>query len=162
MEIADIMQLRELMRTRDWVSVYAMLDDARSRAVTQEDMRREAYWRVAALQRQQRYDEALKLLRRSAQFFDCQCLVHHEAASLLVKLGRNQEALAELEQAPIEAEMGEYYGLAIDAKFFYLYLLAKSGDPSVKDRLCEIPDDYRHITMDGKFLTKADITAFLG
>ncbi len=82
-------------------------------------------------------------------------------ARILNKLGRDREALDELRSAPIEEEMEEYYGLAIDAKFFYLYLLAKSGDLSVRDRLAEIPDDYRHITMGGKFLTKADIVSFL-
>ena len=57
--------------------------------------------------------------------------------------------------------MTSFYGLAIDAKFFYLYLLAKRCDPSVKERLSEIPDDYQHITMDREFLTKPDIMALL-
>ncbi len=66
-----------------------------------------------------------------------------------------------MKQAPFEEEMEDFYGLAIDAKFLYFYLLARSGDRSIKDRLSEIPDDYRHITMDGKFLTKPDILALL-
>jgi hypothetical protein len=41
--------------------------------------------------------------------------------------------------------MEKFCGLAIDAKFFYFYLLAKSGDQSVKSRLSEIPDDYPDI-----------------
>ncbi len=161
MNIADIMQLQALMRSKDWDAVYAILDDASSRAVTQEDMRREVYWRAAALEHEQRYGEALDLLKKNANLFNCQCLVHLQLACILIKLGHDQEALAELKNAPIEAEMEDYYGLAIDAKFLYLYLLAKSGDPSIKDRLAEIPDDYRHITSGGKFLTKADITSFL-
>jgi hypothetical protein len=57
--------------------------------------------------------------------------------------------------------MEDFYGLAIDAKFFYFYILAKNGDKSIANRLPEIPDDYRHITKDGKFLTKTDIAAIL-
>lgn len=161
MNVADITKLQSLMRSNDWASVYAMLDDARNRAVSSEDIRREAYWRVAALRGEQRYEEALQLLRKSAGLFNSQCLVHLDLAYILIKLGRDKEALHELSSAPIEEEMEEYYGLAIDTKFLYFYLLAKSGNSSVKDRLAEIPDDYRHITMGGKFLTKADIASFL-
>ena len=161
MNVADIMQLQTLMRSRDWTSVYVMLDDARNRAVSDDDVKDEIYWRVTAFGREQRYEEALELLKKNAARFNCQCLVHLDLAYILLKLGRDQEALEDLGRAPIEEEMEEYYGLAIDAKFLYFYLLAKSGDPLVKDRLAEIPDDYRHITMDGKFLTKADIASFL-
>lgn len=161
MNIADIMLLQGLMRNKDWDAVYAMLDDARDKAVTTEDIGSEVYWRVNALAGEQRYDEALQLLQKKASLFNCQCLVHKQRAQMLMKLGRDQEALDELRKAPIDAEMEDYYGLAIDTKFFYLYLLAKRGDASVKGRLAEIPDDYRHITMDGKFLTKADIASFL-
>lgn len=161
MNVADIMQLQTLMRSRDWTSVYVMLDDARNRAVSDHDVKDEIYWRVTAFGREQRYEEALELLKKNAARFNCQCLVHLDLAYILLKLGRDQEALEDLGRAPIEEEMEEYYGLAIDAKFLYFYLLAKAGNPSVRDRLAEIPDDYRHITVDGKFLTKADIASFL-
>lgn len=149
------------MRSRDWEAVYSILDNARNNAATTEDIASEVYWRLNALAGEQRYEEALRLLQNRASLFNCQCLVHKQRAQILMKLGRDQEALAELSKAPIEREMGDYYGLAIDAKFLYLYLLAKGADSSVKDRLCEIPDDYRHITLGGKFLTKADIVSFL-
>ncbi|MGP0057850.1 MAG: tetratricopeptide repeat protein [Beijerinckiaceae bacterium] len=161
MRITDTMQLQALMRSGDWDSVYSMLDDARNRAVTQEDIRQLAYWRSVALTREQRYDEALELLRESADLFNSQSLVQHELACILVTQGRDREALDELKKAPVEEEMEKHYGLAIDAKFFYFYLLAKSGDTSVKERLSEIPDDYRHIAMDGTFLTKTDIVSLL-
>jgi tetratricopeptide (TPR) repeat protein len=161
LSMADITQLQQLMKSEDWATVYTMLDEARSRAVTREDFSREVYWRVVALNRQLRYKEALELLRENANLFNSQSLVQHELACILIKLGRDLEALDELSKAPIEEEMDSFYGLAIDAKFFYFYLLAKSGDTSVKNRLDEIPDDYRHITMDGKFLTKPDIAALL-
>lgn len=161
MNTADITKLQSLMRSKDWASVYAMLDDAHNQAVSPEDIRREAYWRVAALKGEHKYEEALQLLRKSAGLFNSQCLAHLDLAYILIKLGREQEALEELSRAPIEEEMQNYYGLAIDAKFLYFYLLAKNGDQSVKGRLSEIPDDYRHITMDGKFLTRADIASFL-
>ena len=161
MQVDEIRELQALMRRKEWASVYAMLDDARKRAINADDLKSETYWRVAALGREGRYQEAIQLLRDNASRFNSQSSVHHELASFLVKLGHEQDALEELKKAPIEEEMGEFYGLAIDAKFFLLYLLAKNGDRSVRDRLNEIPDDYRHITMGGKFLTKNDIAALL-
>jgi thioredoxin-like negative regulator of GroEL len=161
MRMPEIMQLQTLMQGNDWASVYAMLDAARNQAVTREDLGSEVYWRSTALTKEQRYDEAIELLRNNANLFNSQSLVHHELACILIELGCEREALDELKKAPIEEEMEDYYGLAIDAKFFYFYLLAKSGDTSVKARFAEIPDDYRHIAMGGKFLTKADIMAFL-
>ena len=157
----DFNKFQRLVRSEDWASVYAVLDDARNNAVNDDEIKDETYWRAVALRRELRYDEALELLRNNANLFNSQSLVHHELACILIELGRDREALDELKKAPIEEEMENYYGLAIDAKFFYFYLLAKSGDPSVKDRLAEIPDDYRHITMGGTFLTKADIASFL-
>jgi tetratricopeptide (TPR) repeat protein len=161
MQLSEIQQLQASMRGEDWASVYALLDRIRGRASTQDDMRMETYWRVTALGKQGRYDEAIALQRRNANLFNSQCLVHHNLARFLLKLGRDDEALEELKKAPIEEEMEDFYGLAIDAKFSYFYLLAKRGDQSVKDRLSEIPDDYRHITMGGRFLTKPDIVALL-
>lgn len=161
MSMADVTQLQAFMKNGDWTAAYALLDDARNGAVTSEDRRREVYWRATAFELQRRYDEALDLLRKNANLFNSQSLVQLELARILVKLGRDQEALDELGIAPIEEEMEKFYGLAIDAKFFYFYLLAKSGDRSVQDRLSEIPDDYRHIAIGGKFLTKPDIVAEL-
>ena len=157
----DTDRFKDLANRGDWTSLYAMLDEARGTAVFREDVRSEVHWRIAALERQQRHGEALNLLRGNAAIYDCRCYVQHKSARLLLRLGRDQEALHELSKAPFEAEMTPFYGLAIDAKFFYLYLLAKQGDPAVKKRLSDIPDDYRHVTMDRDFLTKPDIMALL-
>jgi len=157
----DIDRLQGLMRKDDWSSVYTMLDAARQQAVTDDEIKREVYWRMVALENQHRYEEAIAFLQSNSRHFNSQCLVHQNLACFLLKLGRNKDALDELSKAPFEEEMEDFYGLAIDAKFFYFYLLAKSGDKSVSNRLPEIPDDYRHITMDGKFLTKSDIVALL-
>lgn len=161
MDTSDVLRLQVLMRSKDWASVYSMLDDARSRAVTRDDMKQEVYWRATALENEQRYAEALNLLQTNTGLANSMSLWSHQIACLLVKLDRDKDAVDELSKAPIEEEMKDHYGLAIDAKFFYLYLLAKNGDPSVRDRLVEIPDDYRYITMEGQFLTKADIIALL-
>jgi hypothetical protein len=88
---------------------------------------------------------------RNGTLFNCQCLPHKIIAEVLDKMGDYKGALRELSAAPIEQEMSGFYGLAIDTKFIYFYLLAKSGDTSIKSRLDEIPDDYRHITMGGNF-----------
>ena len=161
MKTTDITKLQAFMRNGNWGSVYDILDDARKRAISPEDVKREVYWRAMALEGQQRYEEALELLQKNTNLFNCQSLVYHELACILVKLGLNQDALTEIEKAPIEEEMESFYGLAIDAKFFYFYLLAKSGDTSIKERLSEIPDDYHYIAMGGTFLTKADIVSLL-
>ena len=161
MNLTEIRRLQESMRARDWGTVYAMLDSLRDRATNQEDIANEVYWRAIALQRQERYDDALAFLRENASLFNCQCLLHQMIARSLDKLGRSEDALAEMKSAPIDQDMNDFYGLAMDAKFFYFYLLAKSGDQSVLNKLSEIPDDYRHITMAGKFLTKADIISLL-
>jgi tetratricopeptide (TPR) repeat protein len=154
-------QFQTRVRSGNWISVYEMLDEARNGAITNDDIMDEAFWRVVALTRQQRYEEALDFLRKNAKLFNSQSLVQHKIACILIRLGRDQDALNELSKAPVEEEMQRFYALAIDAKFFYYYLLAKNGDPSVKRRLDEIPDDYRHITAGGKFLTKPDIVALL-
>ena len=157
----DTERFKDLAARGDWTSLYAMLDEARGTAASREDVRSEVHWRLAPRERQQRHGDAFDLLRSKADIYDCRCYVQHKSARLLLCLGRDPEALHELSKAPFEAEMTSFYGLAIDAKFFYLYLLAKRCDPSVKERLSEIPDDYQHITMDREFLTKPDIMALL-
>ncbi|MDR3407064.1 MAG: hypothetical protein P4L68_01035 [Methylovirgula sp.] len=157
----DIRKIQKLMREKAWSPVYALLDDARDQAITREDKARETYWRSIALKNQGRYQEAIDLLRKDGTLFNSQCLPLKIIAEVLERMGDDQGALRELSMAPIEQEMEDFYGLAIDTKFLYFYLLAKIGDRSVLNRLSEIPDDYRHITMGGKFLTKADVVALL-
>jgi thioredoxin-like negative regulator of GroEL len=157
----DIDQLQRLMAGGDWAAVYAMLDRVQSQATTREDKARETYWRATAFIEQGRYPAAVELLRDNVALFNSQCLPHKMIAEVLSKIGDDKGALDELSTAPIEQELKKFYGIAIDAKFLYFYLLAKTGDRSVLNRLSEIPDDYRHIAMGGKFLTKADIAALL-
>ncbi len=157
----DTESFKDLANRKDWASLTAMLDDARRTAVSRDDVRSELHWRVAALERQQRYGEALDFLRSNANIYNSQSYVQHQSARLLLLLGRDKEALNELSKAPFDTEMTSHYGLAIDAKFFYFYLLAKNGDTSVEARLSEIPDDYQYVTKNGQFITKPDITAML-
>src|SRR5579862_9173577 len=119
MDSAEIEKLRILVRSKDWSAVHDLLDDAQRRAATREDKCDEVYWRAVALEDEQRYGDAISLLRKNRDLFYSQTLAHHKIARCLIKLGRDQEALDELSQAPIEAEMQSHYGLAIDAKFFY-------------------------------------------
>ncbi|WP_158810108.1 hypothetical protein [Beijerinckia sp. L45] len=157
----DVDRFNELARSEDWDGLTAMLDGARDTALSSDDVKREVHWRGVALERQGRYEDALNLIRDKAQLFNSKCGVQQRQAALLLKLGRDQEALSALETAPFEAEMPTFYGLALDAKFSYFHLLAQQGDPSVRERLAEIPDDYRHMTMDIESMTKADILALL-
>lgn len=149
--------LQDLLRHEDWTSAFSMLDQARRTAVTSDDCKREIFWRSVVLARQNHTEQAVELLRKNAHLFNSQSHVKHEIARLLVSQGRHQEALKELNSAPIDCELDQFYALAIDAKFFYYYLLAKAGDPTIRDRLCEIPDDYRYICHDGTILAKPDI-----
>ena len=153
--------LRDFAQSQNWAAVYHMLDHARDNAVLDEDIRSEVGWRIFALKQQQRYDEALDLLLEKAHVFNCRSYAQHQFARLFVLLHRDREAVDALSAAPFDDEMSAFYGLAIDAKFFYFYLLAKSGDPSVKRRLSEIPDDYEYIMADGKLVSKRDIVALL-
>ena len=157
----DTEKLRDFANRKDWTSLYAMLDDARGAAVSRDDVRSEVHWRIAALEGQQRFSEALDLLRRNATIYNSQSYVQHQSARLLLQLGRDQDALDELSKAPFEAEMMSHYGLAIDAKFFYVYLLARHGDPSAKAIIPSISDDYQYITKNGEFITKPDIVALM-
>ncbi len=157
----DAENFKDLADRKDWASLYAMLDDARGTAASRDDVRSELHWRVAAFERQQRYGEALDLLRSNASIYDSQSYVQHQSARLLLRLDRDKEALSELSKAPFDAEITSHHSLALDAKFFYFYLLAKNGDASVKARLPEIPDDYQYITKSGQFITKPDIAALL-
>jgi hypothetical protein len=157
----DIRNIQKLIREKAWSSVYSRLAEARNDATTRDDKVNEVYWRSVALIRQRRYGEAVELLRDEGSLFYCQCLPRKIIAEVLDKTGDDQGALRELSAAPIEQELEEFYGIAIDTKFLYFYLQAKIGDHSILNRLAEIPDDYRHITMGGKFQTKSDIVALL-
>ena len=157
----DFDRYAALSNREDWDAVHTLLDDARAKAVTAADRSSETYLHVAALKRQQRYGEALDLLRSEGHFYNSQSLAQHDTAHVLHKLGREQDALDVLSKAPYETEMTSFPLLAMDAKFFHLFLLAKAGDSSVKARLGEFPDDYLHVTMDGNLVRKSDIIAQL-
>ena len=155
-------QYRALVRQEDWTGVHALLDDARENAVTPDDVAREVHLRVATLRRQERYSEALDLLRERGHLYRSQALARHDMCRVLVKLGRERDALDVMSGLPYEAEMTSFPGLAMDAKFFHVAPLAKVGDPSARDRLLEIPDDYFTVTIDGDLLSKSDVIATLG
>jgi len=70
---------------------------------------------------------------------------------------RDNEALLEIEKAPIDAEMGKHWALVLDAKFFRLYLLAKNNHPIGADQLNELPGDYVYIMPKGELFSKDDL-----
>lgn len=153
----DTDRFEELVKQQNWTSLYAMLDEARSKAVSREDVRSEVHWRIAALKRQKRYEEALSLLRNNASVYDSQSLVRHRSSQLLVQLGREREALEEISKAPFEAELTSHYGLALDAKFYCFLLKARAGDASIASRLSEFPQNFEYVEPTGRFLTVKDI-----
>lgn len=150
-----------LSKQEDWTAVHALLDGERENAVTPEDISQETYFRVDALKRQGRYSEALQILGEKGHLYNSQSLAQHDQARVLLKLGLVQEALNVMNGAAYEVEMASNPILAMDAKFFHVTLLAASGDPSARDRLNEIPDDYLHVTADGDLVTKSDVMSSL-
>ena len=61
--IINVDELEALVRYEDWEAAHAMLDEARDSAATAEDLKRAVYWRSVALETQERYEDALDLLR---------------------------------------------------------------------------------------------------
>ena len=157
----DRNQYLALARQEDWPAVHTLLDNGRENAVTSDDLSQETYLRVDALKRQASYGEAIDLLRERGHLYNSQSLAQHDLARVLIKLGREKEALVVMNGGGYEAEMTSFPILAMDAKFFHVTLLAKSGDPSARDRLDEIPDDYLHVTADGDLVTKSDVMSLL-
>lgn len=125
-----------------------------------------AHLRSATLKREGRFDEAIRVLRGSRSDFPCQTLSHDGAARLLERTGRRDEAIAELRCAPFESEREQFPLLVTDARFFLLYLLAKSGMAGSDPDIHEFPEDYESVVPDpehviGEFVTKADLQRLL-
>lgn len=151
-----------LLAEQNWAAVYALLDEMRANAATPDEMASEVAFRVSTLEKQGRNHDALDLLRDRGHLFLSQSHATQTTARVLMKLGRERDALQVMSGSPYEAEMSSCPMRAMDAKFFHAVLLAKLGDPSAKQCLEGIPDDYIQVTVDGDdLITKSDVVALI-
>lgn len=158
----DFKRYMALSKQKDWAAVHALLDDVRENAATPGEIASEIYFRVSTLEDQGLLSEALDLLQEKRHLYKSEAYATHVMARLLIRLGREQDASDIMSGSPYEAEMALHPMWAMDAKFFHIVMLAKAGDPSVRDRLNEIPDGYIQITIDRDHLiTKEDLIASL-
>lgn len=140
--------------------------DAASPGETPNDRHFIASWRAAAFQREKRYEEALDHLQRNRDEFGSKTDLHQTRATILDVLGRDAEALRELQTAPFEAEIDKYRSLVVDAKFYLLHFMVKRGIPIDRAALDEIPEGYRSVLpgnghTHGLHVSKDDIKAML-
>ena len=159
----DFHRYQALSKQEDWAAVHALLDEARENAVTPDEISSEVAFRVSTLEKQGHNAEALDLLREKGHLFTSQSHATQATARVLLKLGRERDALSVMSGSPYEEEMISCPIRAMDAKFFHAVLLAKAGDPSARECLEGIPDDYIQVTVDGDdLITKSEVVTLLG
>lgn len=118
------------------------------------------YWRAVALMAERRFQEALDLLRARKNDYHCKTPACTMIARTLHSLERDNEATAELKNAPMASELDRYRPLVIDAKFQLAYLQALNGLPVEEKLLGEIPDAYIHLGR-GKRISKMELLTFI-
>jgi len=145
-----------LLKSKDWKACDQRIDEE-APGETREKRVSIAHWRTAVLERQGRYGDALRTLDASRADVFTQCGFLYERAVILYRMGKFAEAIATLRDAPFGAEIDAFPGLTCEAMFLYCYLLIKSGHETPPNLLAAIPDDFRTLTYEGKFMSKADL-----
>lgn len=159
-------EIIRLYRADEFEVLHEHLDAALAGA-SPDDRHSIAHWRSAALEKEKRYEEALEHLALSKSDFGSKTLVHHMRASILEVLGRDQEALDELQAAPLDGEIDLYYPLVVDAKFYILYFRAARNMPVDPAAIDEIPEGYRSVLpgnghIFGAQVSKDELAAMIG
>lgn len=150
-DMAKINKLTDLIRRKDWTTAHALLDEEEFADPGEQTV---AHWRSVVLRDEGRYEEAFQFLAANLHRFECKSGVFHKRAELLKKMGKDTAALAEMEKAPLDAEIEDHWPLVVDAKFFRLYLMAEAGLPISTGQLAEIPDDYISLMPMGERVSK--------
>ncbi len=122
----NINKLFDFMRREDWTAAHAMLEDIES---TDPDTHGMAHWRSVVLRNEGRHQEALRYLTDDLHRFRCKTNAFHKRAWIFYEMGNDAAALDEIEKAPFDSEIDDYWALVMEAKFFRLHLMAKSGLP---------------------------------
>jgi tetratricopeptide (TPR) repeat protein len=150
----NINRLFDFMRRKDWAAAHAMLDEIE---LTDPDMHGLAHWRSVVLREEGRYEDALQYLADNLHRFNCKTSVFHKRAWIFRVLGNDAAALNEIEKAPFDAEIDDYWALVMEAKFFRLHLMATSRLPIPPEQWAEIPDDYISLLPTGERVSKQQI-----
>ncbi len=145
-----------LLKSKDWKACLRRIDEE-APGETREKRVSIAHWRAAIFKWEKRYDEALLTLDASKADVFTQCGFLYERAVIRCRMGKFAEAIATLRYAPFGAEIDAFPGLTYEAMFLYCYLLIKSGHETPPNLLAAIPDDFRTLTYEGKFMSKADL-----
>jgi hypothetical protein len=150
-DMKKINKLVDLIRGEDWKAAHAMLDEEEFADPGEATV---AHWRSVVLRDEGRYEEALQYLAANLHRFECKSGVFHKRAELLKRMGKDAAALAEMQKAPLDAEIEDHWPLVVDAKFFRLCLMAEAGLPISPTQLAEIPEDYISLMPTGERVSK--------
>jgi hypothetical protein len=150
-DMKKINKLVDLIRGEDWKAAHAMLDEEEFADPGEATV---AHWRSVVLRDEGRYQEALEYLKDNQDRFNCQSGVAHKRAWIFHLIGNDTSALSEIALAPFDAEIEDFYGLVMEAKFFRLYLMILTGLPISAEQLAEIPDDYISLFPTGERIPK--------
>jgi tetratricopeptide (TPR) repeat protein len=153
-DMAKIDKLLELIRRKDWTTAHAMLDENDLADPGEQTV---AHWRTVVLREEGRYEDALQYLADNLHRFNCKTSAFHKRAWILRVLGNDAAALKEIEKAPFDAEIDDYWALVMEAKFFRLHLMATSRLPIPPEQWTEIPDDYISLLPTGERVSKQQI-----
>ncbi len=155
----NINKLFDLMRDKDWAAAHGVLDAIE---LTAPDTHGVAHWRSVVLRNEGRRQEALRYLMDNLHRFNCKTNAFHKRAWIFHELGNDGAALDEIEKAPLDSEIDDYWALVMEAKFFRLYLMAKANLPMTSAQLAEIPDDYVSLMPTGERISKAQLISLSG
>ena len=89
--------------------------------------------------------------------FHSKCLVAYLQATILNRIGQPDDAISTLRDAPIADEMDQFRALALEAAYLFCSLLAKKGREPPAELLGLIPDDFRTMDDDNRFVGKAEL-----
>lgn len=152
------MSLREdvfaLVKTKDWQACHRRIDEEPDD--TREARVSIAGWRSYIFEREGRYEEALRITDASRDDVFTQCGYLFDRARILQCMGKTDEAIASLRQAPFGAEIDTFPGMTYEAIFLYCYLLKQVGCEPPPNLLEALPDDFgTHLF--GRMREKADL-----
>lgn len=155
-DLRKINKIIDLLRHKDWAAAHEFLNDEEMSDPGEATV---AYWRSVILRSEGRYQEALKFLENNLHRFECKTSVFHKRAELFQMMGKDGEALAEIENAPMDDEFDDHWALVLDAKFFRLYLMTLTGLPVAPEQWDEIPDGYISLMPTDEKVSKDELLA---
>ena len=145
-----------LLKTKDWEACHRRIDQEEP-GETREARVSIAHWRSAVLERQWRYEDALRIIDGSKADAFTECGRLWERAQILYRMGKFAEAIDTLRDAPFGAEIDTFPALTYEAIFLYCYLLRRNGREAPPNLIAALPDDFTTRTWEGKRVSKADI-----